>query len=50
MDRFTWRKESGEFYCKHSTEFRLESEGWAEMVGKVPAAAEVHEEAGTRQQ
>lgn len=49
VDRFTWKKEAGEFRCKHSTEFRLETEGWAERLTEVPADAELHEEAGTRQ-
>ncbi len=49
VDRFTWRKDSGEFYCKNSTEFRLECEGWAQALTKVPEEAEVKEEAGVRQ-
>lgn len=48
VDRWTWRKEATEFYCKCSTEYRLESEGWTRAHPKqpVPADAEVHEEAG----
>ena len=49
VDRFTWRKDASEFYCKHSTEFRLECEGWAQAETKVPDEAEVIEEAGVRQ-
>ena len=45
VDRFTWRRESREFYCKCSTEFRLESEGWAQHK-QPPANAEVREEEG----
>ena len=48
VNRFTWRKETSEFYCKHSTEYRLESEGWAQKMQEVPADAEIQEETGTR--
>ena len=45
VDRFTWRKESGEFDCKCSTAFRLESEGWARVQkeGKPDAPVQVEE-------
>ncbi len=45
VDRFTWRKETGEFYCKCSTEFRLASEGWARIQkeGKPDAPVQVEE-------
>jgi 3',5'-cyclic AMP phosphodiesterase CpdA len=46
VDRFTWRKESGEFYCKCSTEFRLESEGWARVQKAVKPDARVQVEEG----
>ena len=46
VDRFTWRKESGEFYCKCSTAFRLESEGWAHIQKEVKPDAPVQVEEG----
>ncbi len=48
VDRWTWRKDATEFYCKCATEYRLESEGWtrAERKEPVPADAEVHVEPG----
>ncbi len=42
VERYTWKKEVDEFRCACSTEFRLESEGWA----RVEPAAPVHEEPG----
>ena len=46
VDRFTWRKESGEFYCKCSTAFRLESEGWAPVQKEINPEAPVQVEEG----
>ncbi|MBV8708734.1 MAG: metallophosphoesterase [Acidobacteriaceae bacterium] len=46
IDRFTWRVESGEFYCKCSTAFRLESEGWARVERQVEHDAPIQVEEG----
>lgn len=46
VDRFTWRKESGEFYCKCSTGFSLQSEGWARVQKEVKPDAPVEVEGG----
>ena len=46
IDRFTWRNESGEFHCKCSTAFRLESEGWARVQKEVKLDAPVQVEEG----
>lgn len=46
VDRFTWRKEEGEFHCHCSTAFRLESEGWAQVEKKVKPDAPVQVEEG----
>lgn len=46
VDRFTWRKEFGEFRCKCSTIFRLESEGWARIGKEVNSDAPVQVEEG----
>ncbi len=45
VDRYMWKKEASEFGCACSTEFRLESEGWA----RVEPTAAVHEEPGVEQ-
>lgn len=49
VERFSWNMESGEFESKDCTEFGLETEGWAQRKARVPAEAEVHEEAGVAQ-
>jgi 3',5'-cyclic AMP phosphodiesterase CpdA len=46
VDRYAWGRESGEFCCNCSTEYRLESEGWARFQKPKPADEPVHEEAG----
>lgn len=49
VDRYTWDKGQQHFYCKQSTEFRLEREGWAQKKATLPADSTVEEAAGIRQ-
>jgi 3',5'-cyclic AMP phosphodiesterase CpdA len=49
VERFSWNKEAGVFESKNCTEFRLESEGWAQRKARVPADAAVQEELGVTQ-
>ncbi len=50
VDRFSWVRERSEFCCRQSTEYRLDSEGWARVDPEKVAEAEVQEEVGVERE
>ena len=47
VHRYSWVRERGEFCCRQSTEYRLQTEGWARVEMPQVEDATVHEEPGT---